>query len=125
MIKKIVAFGDSNTHGYNSKTMGRFTEEERWPCLLEQYLGEGYRIAEEGLEGRTACFDDPLFEGLSGFHYLYPCLMTHKPIDLLIIMLGTNDVKARLIPRITKSAQGLVLDLTDTLGGNADYFTNL
>jgi len=117
MIKKIIAFGDSNTHGYNSKTMGRFTEEERWPCLLEQYLGEGYRIAEEGLEGRTACFDDPLFEGLSGFHYLYPCLMTHKPIDLLIIMLGTNDVKARFSAtpeNVTKGMERLIQKALDT-----------
>lgn len=93
--KKIVCFGDSNTHGYNSKTGGRFSEEERWTCLLAKYLGEEYVVAEEGLEGRTACFEDPLFEGLCGLSYLYPCLMTHKPIDLLIIMLGTNDVKER------------------------------
>ena len=92
-IKKIICFGDSNTHGYNSKTMGRFSEDERWTKLLGKYLGEEYDVVEEGLEGRTACFDDPLFEGLCGFHYLYPCLMTHKPVDLLIIMLGTNELK--------------------------------
>lgn len=94
-IKKIVCFGDSNTHGYNSKTGGRFSEEERWTCLLAKMLGDKYDIAEEGLEGRTACFEDPLFEGLCGLQYIHPCLMTHKPIDLLIVMLGTNDVKER------------------------------
>ena len=93
--KKIVCFGDSNTHGYNSKNGGRFSENERWTKLLDKYLGEEYDIAEEGLEGRTACFEDPLFEGLCGYNYIYPCIMTHKPIDLLIIMLGTNDVKER------------------------------
>ena len=105
--KKIVCFGDSNTHGYNSKTMGRFSEEERWTKLLQKYLGEEYDVVEEGLEGRTACFEDPLFEGLCGLHYIYPCLMTHKPIDLLIIMLGTNDVKQRFSSTPENVAKGM------------------
>lgn len=79
MKKTIVAFGDSNTHGYCSETGGRFSEEERWPCLLEKYLGEEYRVMEEGLSGRTTVFEDPLFEGLSGLSYIFPCLMTHEP----------------------------------------------
>ncbi|MDO4262011.1 MAG: SGNH/GDSL hydrolase family protein [Eubacteriales bacterium] len=94
-IKTIVCFGDSNTHGYNSRTMGRFTREERWTALLQRQLGAGYDVKEEGLSGRTTVFDDPLHEGLSGLSYLYPCLMSHEPVDLLIVMLGTNDVKQR------------------------------
>lgn len=105
--KTIVCFGDSNTHGYNSFNMGRFDENERWTCLLENLLGEEYLIREEGLSGRTTCFDDPLFEGLSGFQYLYPCLMTHEPVDLLIIMLGTNDVKSRFAATPENVAKGL------------------
>ena len=93
--KTIVCFGDSNTHGYNSATMGRFTEKERWPCLLADLLGPAYLVREEGLSGRTTSFEDPLFEGLSGFAAIHPCLMTHEPVDLLIIMLGTNDTKER------------------------------
>lgn len=115
--RKIVCFGDSNTHGYNSKTGGRFSENERWTKLLGKYLGEEYDIAEEGLEGRTACFEDPLFEGLCGYHYLYPCIMTHKPIDLLIIMLGTNDVKMRFSAtpeNIAKAMERLVQKALDT-----------
>lgn len=106
-IKKIVCFGDSNTYGYNAKTIDRFTETERWTCLLAKFLGEGYHVAEEGLEGRTACFEDPLFEGLCGFQYLYPCLMTHKPVDLLLIMLGTNDVKQRFSSTPENVAKGM------------------
>lgn len=106
-VKKIVCFGDSNTYGYNAETINRFTEEERWTCLLAKHLGEGYHVAEEGLEGRTACFEDPLFEGLCGFQYLYPCLMTHKPVDLLIIMLGTNDVKQRFSSTPENVAKGM------------------
>ena len=116
-IKKVVCFGDSNTHGYNSKTMERFSEEERWTKLLGKYLGEEYDIVEEGLEGRTACFDDPLFEGLCGFSYLYPCIMTHKPVDLLIIMLGTNDVKSRFSAtpeNIAKGMERLIQKALDT-----------
>lgn len=93
--KTIVCYGDSNTHGYNSANMGRFTEKERWTCLLADLLGPGYLVREEGLSGRTTSFDDPLFEGLNGFAFLHPCMMTHEPLDLLIIMLGTNDTKER------------------------------
>ena len=95
MKKHIVCFGDSNTHGYCALTNGRFSEEERWTCLLGQLLGEVYLVLEEGLSGRTTCFDDPVHEGLSGLDYIYPCLMSHAPVDLLVIMLGTNDTKER------------------------------
>ena len=80
MKKHIVCFGDSNTHGYCAMNDGRFDENERWTCLLQKSLGEDYLILEEGL---------------SGLDYLYPCLMSHEPVDLLVIMLGTNDTKER------------------------------
>lgn len=109
--KTIVCFGDSNTHGYNSFNMGRFTEKERWTCLLADLLGPGYLVREEGLSGRTTSFDDPLFEGLNGFSYIHACMLTHEPLDLLIIMLGTNDVKERFSAtpeNITKGLERLV-----------------
>lgn len=100
MKKHIVCFGDSNTHGYcgdgNCADGGlRFNEDERWTMLLQQKLGSDYLIIEEGLNSRTCCFDDPLNEGLKGLDYISPCLRTHSPVDLLIIMLGTNDCKER------------------------------
>lgn len=101
MKKHILCFGDSNTHGYcadpgDCEDGGtRFTENQRWPRLLQKALGEDYLVTEEGLSGRTTCFDDPLYEGLSGLDYIYPCLKSHEVIDLLIIMLGTNDTKDR------------------------------
>ena len=95
MKKHIVCFGDSNTHGYRALDNGRFGEDERWPRLLEKFLGEDYLVLEEGLSGRTTCYDDPIHESLSGLSYIYPCLMSHEPVDLLIIMLGTNDTKER------------------------------
>lgn len=95
MQKNILCFGDSNTHGYNSKTNGRFDVNERWPKLLQKNLGDDYYVIEEGLCGRTTSFEDPVFEGLCGLHAIYPCMMTHEPLDLVIIMLGTNDTKDR------------------------------
>lgn len=105
--KTIVCFGDSNTHGYDSSTGGRFPEDIRWPGALAKLLGEEYSVKEEGLSGRTASFTDPLFEGLNGFSLIYPCLMTHEPVDLLIIMLGTNDTKERFCATPDNIAKGL------------------
>ena len=95
MQKNILCFGDSNTHGYNSKTGGRFDVNERWTKLLQKNLGDYYYIIEEGLSGRTTSFEDPVFEGLCGLNVIYPCMMSHEPLDLVIIMLGTNDTKDR------------------------------
>ena len=95
MQKNILCFGDSNTHGYNSKTGGRFDVNERWTKLLQKNLGDDYYIIEEGLSGRTTSFEDPVFEGLCGLNVIYPCMMSHEPLDLVIIMLGTNDTKDR------------------------------
>ncbi len=101
MKKHIVCFGDSNTHGYCADPAdcadhgNRFNEEERWTCLLQKMLGEEYLVIEEGLSGRTTVFQDPLYEGLAGIDVIAPILMSHEPVDLLIIMLGTNDTKDR------------------------------
>ena len=101
MKKHILCFGDSNTHGYCADPADcadggvRFAEEQRWTRLLQADLGQDYLVIEEGLSGRTTCFDDPIHEGLNGLDYIYPCLKSHEAIDLLIIMLGTNDTKDR------------------------------
>ena len=115
MAKTIVCFGDSNTHGYNSQNMGRFTEKERWTCLLAEMLGEEYLVREEGMGGRTTVFDDPLFEGLCGLDYIYPCMMTHEPVSLLIVMLGTNDVKERFAVNPENIAKGMEHLLTKAM----------
>lgn len=101
MKKHILCFGDSNTFGHCipeeacQDGQGRFNESERWTQLVQTALGQDYLIIEEGLGGRTTVFDDPLHEGLRGLDYLTPCLRSHRPVDLLIFMLGTNDVKDR------------------------------
>lgn len=107
MVKRIVCFGDSNTWGSNAENGMRFSEEVRWPCLLQKFAGNDYQIIEEGLPGRTSVIDDPLFDGLNGLNYLLPCLKSHAPIETLIIMLGTNDTKERLHLTPYNIAQGI------------------
>ena len=97
-MKTILCYGDSNTWGWipvSPVCQGRYSKYERWPGILEQELGDGYDIIEEGLNGRTTVWDDPVEEIMSGKAYLMPCLRSHMPIDLVILMLGTNDLKQR------------------------------
>ena len=102
MKKHIVCLGDSNTHGYCADPADcadggdRFNEDERWTCVLQKLLGEDYLVLEEGLSGRTTVFPDPLHESMPALDVIYPVLMSHEPVDLLVIMLGTNDTKDRL-----------------------------
>ena len=102
MKKHILCLGDSNTHGYcadpNDCADGgiRFNEDERWTMRLQKALGENYLVTEEGLSGRTTVFQDPCHECMDALTVAYPILKSHEFIDLLIIMLGTNDTKDRL-----------------------------
>lgn len=113
MKKHIVCFGDSNTHGYCADPSDcadggdRFNEDERWPCLLQKALGDDVLVIEEGLSGRTTVFSDPLHGYLAGIDYIRPCLMSHETVDLLIIMLGTNDTKDRFCVTAEEIAIGL------------------
>ena len=106
-IRRVLCFGDSNTYGANPSGP-RFDETERWPMLLQAYLGDGFRVLEEGFGGRTIAFDDPVEGGYkSGMVYLPPCLMSHNPLDLVAIMLGTNDTKQRFAMSAPAIAQAL------------------
>lgn len=94
--KRIICFGDSNTWGYNPATGSRYDEETRWPMLLQEKLGSGYLVLEEGQNGRTIACPDPWEWGTkSGLDYILPMVESHAPFDLLIIMLGTNDLKTK------------------------------
>jgi lysophospholipase L1-like esterase len=95
-MKTILCYGDSNTWGFDPASGERFSPDVRWTGVLARELGEGYRVIEEGLNGRTTVWDDPV-EGVyrNGKTYLLPCLESHRPLDLVILMLGTNDLKRR------------------------------
>jgi lysophospholipase L1-like esterase len=95
-----MCFGDSNTYGAipTLARVGRhrFTPDRRWPGIMRRQLGSGWDVLEEGHPGRTTVHDDPI-EGLhkNGLKSLPVCLETHMPLDLVILMLGTNDLKHR------------------------------
>jgi len=103
---EILCFGDSNTWGYNPATGGRYPREVRWPGVLQRELGNAHHVIEEGLCGRTTVWDDPIEGDKNGSRHLEPCLESHKPLDLVIIMLGTNDLKHRFSATAFDIAQG-------------------
>jgi lysophospholipase L1-like esterase len=95
-VKNILCYGDSNTWGIDYTTGGRVPFPERWPNVLQQELGSSYHVIEEGMNGRTTVYDDPLDdcpEAKNGKKSLIPCLRSHFPLDMVILMLGTNDLK--------------------------------
>ncbi|MDF9866934.1 lysophospholipase L1-like esterase [Bacilli bacterium PM5-3] len=92
-MKNILIFGDSNTYGLKADGSGRFTYDIRYPGRLQKLLGNEYFIVEEGCPGRTTIFEDPTRYHLKATDYLFPCLYSHLPLDLIVIMLGTNDCK--------------------------------
>ena len=105
-MKKILCYGDSNTWGYNPRTQERYSKSQRWTGVLKEELGEEYEIIEEGLNGRTTVWEDPIEGYKNGKEYLIPCLESHRPIDLVILMLGSNDLKKRFSLSAYDIAQG-------------------
>jgi lysophospholipase L1-like esterase len=94
-MKTVLCYGDSNTWGYDPATRMRSPPDVRWTGVLATRLGADYRVVEEGLNGRTTRWDDPIETGRNGLTYLRPCIESHQPLDLIVIMLGTNDLKSR------------------------------
>jgi len=95
-VRSILCFGDSNTWGSDPRDSNRrFPRDVRWPGVLQRELGEHFFVIEEGLGGRTTVFEDPLVSGRAGLEHIVMCLETHAPLDLAIIMLGTNDISDR------------------------------
>lgn len=103
----ILCFGDSNTYGYCPDGSGRFDADTRWTGLLQKKLGTNDRIIEEGLCGRTTVFSDELREGRRGLDTIGILLESPAPVDLLILMLGTNDCKTRYNASAGTIAKGL------------------
>ena len=104
---RILCFGDSNTWGYEPGTALRYGPSVRWPGVLQSLLGPAYTVIEEGLNGRTTVWEDPLMPGRNGKEYLLPCIESHRPFDLLIIALGTNDLKVKFSASPQDIARGL------------------
>ncbi len=102
-LKNILIYGDSNTWGYIPVTMQRYLPEVRYTGVVARELGEEYHIIEEGLEDRTTVFDDHYDGNRNGLKTLPAILLSHRPLDAVVIMLGSNDLK---YVSAFKSAQG-------------------
>lgn len=117
-MKQMVCFGDSNTYGLIPGGLGRFDWRERWCGIVGDYVEKrGYRLAEEGLCGRTTTLQDPFWEGRSGENMFSYVLETHSPVDMLILMLGTNDLKSFFNPTAKSIGKGIekLLDQADEI----------
>ena len=119
-MKTILCYGDSNTWGYVPGTPEeRYDHKTRWPMVFKEILNKNappddpeWWVVEEGLIGRTSCRDDPVESDRNGLHQLLPILRSHKPIDIVVVMLGTNDLKSRFNPSpfdIARGVQNLVI----------------
>ena len=113
MKKEILCYGDSNTWGCipRWKDLGvpseRYDQDTRWTGRLSALLGDGYHIIEEGLGGRTSIYDFPGESWRNGLPYFQPCLLSHRPLVLVVIMLGTNDLHACLHPSAERLGDGI------------------
>lgn len=108
--KVVLCYGDSNTRGTQPDGVGRYPANVRWTGQLQKLLGDAYYVIEEGLGGRSTDLEhpNPNKPNRNGLTYFRPCLESHLPIDIVIIMLGTNDLKTKY----NRSAQGVA----DALG---------
>ncbi|WP_028035688.1 SGNH/GDSL hydrolase family protein [Chelativorans sp. J32] len=119
-MKTILCYGDSLTWGYNAVGPSRHAYEDRWPTVLQAGLGQQARVIPEGLNGRTTAYDDWLAGAdRNGARVLPTILTTHAPLDLVIIMLGTNDMKPFICGRAIGARQGMQR-LVDIIRGH-DY----
>ncbi len=119
-MKNILCYGDSNTWGqiagdFDPTLMihGRYTHQIRWTCVLQKLLGPDYYVIEAGLNGRNSSFDEigTVRPSRNGLATLPGILEMHYPLDLVVVMLGTNDLKIQCnatIPRIIDGMRQLI-----------------
>jgi lysophospholipase L1-like esterase len=120
---EVLCFGDSNTWGYSPATRERYPRDVRWTGVLQAALGGGFHVIEEGLNGRTTVWEDAVEGDRMGRRHLGPCLESQAPLDLVVLMLGTNDTKQRYSAPPTDIARGIgvLLDIiaASTAGSKA------
>ena len=112
MTQTLLTFGDSNTHGtppiVTPGLYGRYGPADRWPTVAAAALGPGWTLVEEGLPGRTTGLEDPIMGAhMNGQAGLRMALESHGPVDVLTIMLGTNDLKTRFAPTVAGITGGV------------------
>jgi lysophospholipase L1-like esterase len=121
LATRVLCYGDSNTNGMPAEDVNyvRLAADVRWTGRLQTLLGEAYEIIEEGLSGRTTDVDYADRSGAHGRTYFLPCLQTHYPLDAVVIMLGTNDLKIefdRTPAAIADALDGYIDDIAENIG---------
>jgi lysophospholipase L1-like esterase len=107
-MKNVLCYGDSLTWGYDPVNRMRHAFEDRWPSALAAALGEGTQVVADGLNGRTTAFDDHTADcDRNGARTLPTVLHTHAPLDLVIIMLGSNDMKPVICGSAHSASKGI------------------
>lgn len=107
-MKSVLCFGDSLTWGYQAPDGSRLPLADRWPSVLQKALGQDVHVIAEGLNGRTTAFDDyTVPEDRNGARILPTLLGTHAPLDLVIILLGSNDMKPQVVGDAFSSSCGM------------------
>lgn len=118
-MKTVLCYGDSLTWGYCAEGPSRHAHADRWPSVLQAALGHQAVVIAEGLNGRTTAFDDHLGGAdRNGARSLPVALVSHAPLDLVILMLGTNDMKPFVCGRAIGAKQGM-RRLIDIVRGTA------
>ena len=106
-MKTVLCFGDSNTRGYNPINLGRYPYDVRYPGVLQNILGNDYYVIEEGLDGRTTMLVREVDPFRNANYCIRPCICSHKPIDYMIVMLGTNDCIKMFNQTVEDIARGM------------------
>ena len=118
-MRTILCYGDSNTWGSDPVNGTRYDHKTRWPMVLKNILNKNaaqdyperadpvWWVVEEGQSGRTSCREDPVEGDRNGLRQLIPILESHKPLDIVAVMLGTNDLKPRFNPTAYDIARGV------------------
>jgi lysophospholipase L1-like esterase len=124
-MKSILCYGDSLTWGMDAATGRRHAHDDLWPTVLGRSLGSDVAVVNAGLNGRTTMFDDySAAADRNGARILPTMLGMHEPLDLVIIMLGSNDLKTFVCGSAVGIAQGVrrLLEIIRTfpyVGGSA------
>ncbi len=126
-VKRIMIFGDSNTWGFQPSVTTRYASDVRWTGVLSKALGSEYEIIEEGLTCRTVDITDTScgFGGVAtnGKGYLPPAIVSHAPLDLVVVMLGTNDTRKDYGHTTKMIADGL-MNLAEIVVNTTDVYRN-
>lgn len=107
MVRRVLCYGDSNTWGFRPGRGERLAHDVRWPGVMANALTSDFAVLEDGLNGRTTVRDDPFETGRNGLASLVPSLERHRPLSLVILLLGTNDLMPKYGVATDEIAEGV------------------